>query len=143
MSSEALIGTYYHNIDAKGRMNFPTKLREVLGMSFFITKGLDNCLTVYSKQSWDALMKKVSELPISKGRNVSRFLCSGATEVVADKQGRILIPQPLREFAGLDKDVAVIGAFDRAEIWDRAKWDKQNTEFAQDSLENVMSELGF
>lgn len=139
----ALIGTYYHNIDAKGRMNFPTRLRESLGDSFIVTKGLDNCLTVYSKQSWDALMLKVSQLPVSKGRNVSRFLCSSATEVVADKQGRILIPQILREYAGIDKDVAVIGAFDRAEIWDRNKWDSQNAEFAQESLESVMEELGF
>ncbi|NLP26945.1 MAG: division/cell wall cluster transcriptional repressor MraZ [Clostridiales bacterium] len=143
MASDALIGTYYHNIDVKGRMNFPTKLREVLGDSFFITKGLDNCLTVYSKESWEVLMKKVSELPISKGRNVSRFLCSGATEVVSDKQGRILIPQPLRDFAGFDKDVVVIGAFDRAEIWDRENWDRQNSEFAQESLESVMDDLGF
>lgn len=140
---DALIGTYYHNIDVKGRMNFPTRLRESLGDSFIVTKGLDNCLTVYSKQSWDALMLKVSQLPVSKGRNVSRFLCSSATEVVADKQGRILIPQMLREYAGIDKDVAVIGAFDRAEIWDRNKWDSQNAEFAQESLESVMEELGF
>ncbi|MDO5560150.1 MAG: division/cell wall cluster transcriptional repressor MraZ [Oscillospiraceae bacterium] len=140
--SEALIGTYYHNIDVKGRMNFPTKLREILGESFFITKGLDNCLVVYSDTEWHILMEKVSALPMSKGRNISRFLFSGAAEVIPDKQGRVLIPHVLREYASLDKDVAVIGALNRVEIWDRTRWDEQSQAFVQESMESVMEELG-
>lgn len=140
--SEALIGTYYHNIDAKGRMNFPTKLREILGESFFITKGLDNCLVVYSDAEWHILMEKVRSLPMSKGRNISRFLFSGAAEVVPDKQGRVLIPLVLREYAYLEKDVAVIGALNRVEIWDRTRWDEQSQAFLQESMESVMEELG-
>lgn len=143
MASNSLMGSYSHNIDAKGRMNFPTKLRELLGVNFIITKGLDNCLFVYSITEWAELEEKIKALPLSKGRNLQRFFFSGATEVESDKQGRILIPQHLREYAGLEKDVIVIGASNRAEIWDKAKWDEQNADVSQELLEEAMDELGF
>ena len=106
----SLMGTYYHNIDAKGRMNFPTKLREVLGTTFYVTKGLDQpCLTVYSETEWERLAAKVAAIPESKGGQIRRWLFSGAGVLTPDKQGRVLIPQDLRSFAGLEKDVVVIG----------------------------------
>ena len=143
MSGNSLMGSFSHNIDLKGRMNFPTKLRELLGESFIITKGLDNCLFVYSVSEWAVLEEKIKSLPLSKGRNLQRFFFSGASEVETDKQGRILIPQHLREYAGLEKDVMVIGASNRAEIWDKSKWEVQNGDVTQELLEEAMDELGF
>lgn len=137
------MGTYSHNIDAKGRMNFPTKLRESLGDSFIITRGLDGCLFVYSREEWAVMEEKISSMPLSKGKNVQRFFFSNAAEIEADKQGRILIPAHLREYAGLDKDVMVIGAVNRAEIWDKDRWNKLNDSFSEDMLTEAMDELGF
>lgn len=137
------MGTYSHNIDAKGRMNFPTKLRESLGDSFIITRGLDGCLFVYSREEWAVMEEKISSMPLSKGKNVQRFFFSNAAEIEADKQGRILIPAHLREYAGLEKDVMVIGAVNRAEIWDKERWNKLNDSFSEDMLTEAMDELGF
>lgn len=137
------MGTYSHNLDAKGRMNFPTKLRESLGDSFIITRGLDGCLFVYSREEWAVMEEKISSMPLSKGKNVQRFFFSNAAEIEADKQGRILIPAHLREYAGLEKDVMVIGAVNRAEIWDKERWNKLNDSFSEDMLTEAMDELGF
>lgn len=140
----SLMGTYYHNIDAKGRLNFPTKLREILGVSFYVTKGIDSpCLTVYSQTEWDRLSEKISAVPQTKAIMIQRWLFSGACEVTPDKQGRILIPQDLRMFAGLEKDIVVIGANNKAEIWDRARWDEMNQNMDMGDLLATMSELGF
>lgn len=143
MQGGSLMGCFGHNIDVKGRMNFPTKLREVLGDSFFVTRGVDNCLFVYSSEEWAVLEEKIKALPLSKGRQLQRFFFSGAMEAEADKQGRILLPQHLREYAGLEKDVIVIGASNRAEIWDKARWEALNAELTQDALVSAMDDLGF
>ncbi len=143
MAGSSLMGTYSHNLDAKGRMNFPTKLRESLGDSFIITRGLDGCLFVYSREEWAVMEEKISSMPLSKGKNVQRFFFSNAAEIEADKQGRILIPAHLREYAGLEKDVMVIGAVNRAEIWDKDRWNKLNDSFSEDMLTEAMDELGF
>ena len=143
MAGSSLMGTYSHNLDAKGRMNFPTKLRESLGDSFIITRGLDGCLFVYSREEWAVMEEKISSMPLSKGKNVQRFFFSNAAEIEADKQGRILIPAHLREYAGLEKDVMVIGAVNRAEIWDKERWNKLNDSFSEDMLTEAMDELGF
>ena len=140
----SMIGTYYHNIDVKGRMNFPTKLRECLGTPFFITKGIDQvCLTVYAQEEWDRLAAKVAAMPESKGGIIKRWIFSGAAEVTPDKQGRILIPQNLRLFAGLEKDVVVIGANNKAEIWEKSRWEALNDAMNREELLSVMEELGF
>ena len=143
MVGSSLMGFYNHNIDVKGRMNFPTKLRELLGDSFIVTKGLDECLFVYSREEWAILEEKIKAIPLSKGRVLQRFFFSGACEVETDRQGRILIPQHLREYAGLQRDVVVIGASNRAEIWDKAKWDSINENITPDMLEEAMDDLGF
>ena len=129
----SLMGTYYHNIDAKGRMNFPTKLREILGTTFYVTKGLDQpCLTVCS-----------AAIPESKGGQLRRWLFSGAGVLTPDKQGRVLIPQDLRQFAGLEKDVVVIGANTKAEIWDRARWEALNAAWDPREMLQTLEEIGF
>ena len=139
----SLMGTYYHNIDAKGRMNFPTKLREILGTTFYVTKGLDQlCLTVCSAAEWERLAAKVAAIPESKGGQLRRWLFSGAGVLTPDKQGRVLIPQDLRQFAGLEKDVVLVGVGSRVEIWSKDKWEAMNSDADMDEITGAMEGLG-
>ena len=144
MALTALMGTYHHNIDAKGRMSFPTKLRDLLGGEFYVTKSINQkCLTIYSKSEWEKLANKIAELPDSTGGlDIKRWLFSGAGELVPDKQGRVLIPSDLREFAGLKKDVVVIGLDDKAEIWDKELWDAQQSNMDMSAMLAAMQQLG-
>jgi len=138
-----LIGEYAHSRDVKGRVNFPAKLREGLGAEFIITKGLDNCLFVYSKEEWLVLEDKIRTLPMSKSRTLQRFLFAGAVDVEPDKQGRVLIPANLREYAGLDKDIMIIGASVRAEIWDKKRWEDSLSGLTAEMMAQAMDDLGF
>lgn len=138
-----LTGEYNYAIDAKGRVTIPQKYREDLGDRLYITKGLDGCLFVLSEQQWKEFESKIGDLPLSKARDLQRFFFSGACDVEPDKQGRVLIPQSLRDYAGLSKDVTVIGAAVRAEIWDSARWAEYNARRTQQSLEAAMDLLGF
>ena len=138
-----LIGEYRHSLDPKGRVNFPAKLREDLGDSFIICKGLDNCLYVYRMSEWDKLVEKTSALPSSKARTIQRFFFASAVCCEPDKQGRVLIPQTLRDYAGLTREIAVIGVSTRAEIWDSARWDEANAALTSESVAETMEELGF
>lgn len=138
-----LIGEYAHSLDGKGRLNFPARLREDLGDAFILTKGLDNCLFVYSLEEWKKLEERVAALPLSRARGLQRFLFAGAAQVEPDKQGRVLVPQNLREYAGLEKDVMVIGASNRAEIWDQQRWQDSVLQLTSDSIAEAMDELGF
>lgn len=138
-----LTGEYQHNMDVKGRVTIPSKFREDLGDRFFICKGLDGCLFVLNQEKWDSFMQKLSEMPISQGRAIQRYFISGVTEVEPDKQGRVLIPQSLRDHAALDKEVTVIGAAERAEIWDTKRWNEYNAQQTQESIEEAMNLLGF
>ena len=144
MALTALMGTYHHNIDAKGRMSFPTKLRDLLGGEFYVTKSINQkCLTIYSQSEWEKLANKIAELPDSMGGlDIKRWLFSGAGELVPDKQGRVLIPSDLREFAGLKKDVVVIGLDDKAEIWDKELWDAQQSNMDMSAMLAAMQQLG-
>lgn len=144
MALTDLMGTYHHNIDAKGRMSFPTKLRDLLGGEFYVTKSINQkCLTIYSKSEWEKLANKIAELPDSMGGlDIKRWLFSGAGELVPDKQGRVLIPSDLREFAGLKKDVVVIGLDDKAEIWDKELWDAQQSNMDMSAMLAAMQQLG-
>ncbi len=136
-----LIGEYQHNIDRKGRVIVPSKFREDLGEHFYLTKGLDGCLFVLSPRGWAALQEKVSAMPISKARGLQRFFFSGAVEAEPDRQGRILIPQVLRDYAGLSRDVTFIGASNRAEIWDSASWKAFNATLTEESIAEAMDSL--
>ena len=138
-----LIGEYRHSLDPKGRVNFPAKLREDLGDSFIICKGLDICLYVYRMSEWDKLVEKTSALPSSKARTIQRFFFASAVCCEPDKQGRVLIPQTLRDYAGLTGEIAVIGVSTRAEIWDSARWDEANAALTSESVAETMEELGF
>ena len=133
-------GEYQHNIDAKGRLIFPIKLREALGEHFVIFKGLDNCINVYSQENWAAFEQQLAALP-SKARKVQRFF-SANFECEPDAQGRILIPQTLREYAGLRKDVTVIGMIDHVEIWDSAAWKAYNDSTDTEDVAAMMDMLG-
>ncbi len=138
-----LIGEYQSKLDPKGRVNFPAKLRDDLGEKFILTKGLDNCLFVYSEAEWANLEEKIKALPMSRARNLQRFLFAGAVEVETDKQGRVLIPANLREYAGLEKDILVIGASIRAEIWDQQRYHDTCDSLTSDMIAEAMDELGF
>ena len=117
-----LMGQYEHSIDPKNRINFPAKFREQLGENFILTVGLDECIAVYSAEEWDKLEQKINQLPMSRGRSVKRYFFSNAVTVEPDKQGRILLPAELRSYAGLEKDVTIIGNRNHAEIWATDVW---------------------
>ena len=138
-----LIGQFEHTLDAKGRINFPAKFREDMGNRFILTKGLDNCIAVYSLEEWERWEKKLSALPDSKSRQLKRFFFASATDVEPDKQGRIVLPSVLRDYAGLEKDVVVIGASDRAEIWDARRWAADNADLTSDQMAELMDSLNF
>lgn len=136
------MGEYQHNIDPKGRLFIPVKFREDLGESFVVTKGLDNCLFVYSMTEWNKLEAKLKGLPFTKAdaRAFTRLFFSGALECELDKQGRILLPANLREYAKLEKDTVIIGVSSRVEIWSKENWDKYN-EQAGAEYENLAEKL--
>ena len=136
-------GEYQHTLDAKGRLFIPAKLREELGDSFVVTKGLDECLFLYPLDAWKALEDKIRQLPMSTSRNLQRFFLSAAADVTVDKQGRIVVPPVLRSHAKLVHDVTIIGVLDRAEIWDRQKWDEYNGQLDAGSIAEAMEDLGF
>lgn len=142
-----LIGEYQHTIDAKGRMIVPAKFRDDLGASFVITRGLDGCLFGYPMEQWQALQNKLKETPQSsrESRAFTRYFYSAATEVELDKQGRINIPQTLREHAKLEKDCRVVGVSDRIEVWSEESWQAfiTQTEENFDELAESMSAFGF
>ncbi len=141
-----LIGEYSHSLDVKGRLIMPVKLREDMGENFIITTGLDGCLFGFSMSEWQKFEDKLKTLPITNknARNFVRFFLSGATECELDKQGRFLIPGKLREVASLDRDVTIIGAGTRIEIWDKEKWEEHNSEenLSIAEIEKNMEELG-
>lgn len=147
VSVDMLMGEFKHNIDAKGRLIMPAKFREDLGEKFIITRGMDGCLFGYPQNEWSALEEKLKQLPLAKkdARAFTRFFYSAATECELDKQGRINIPQTLREHADLEKVCHVIGVSDRIEIWSQERWMKFSDE-AEESFDDIaenMIDFGF
>ena len=140
------IGEYQHTIDPKGRIIVPARFREGLGERFVVTKGLDNCLFVYPNEEWSNLEKKLRSLPLTNkdARAFIRFFFAGAAECEIDKQGRILIPPNLREYAKLDKEVVSIGVANRVELWSKDLWEAYNEEanLDHDAIVEKMAELG-
>ncbi len=128
-----LMGEYRYNIDEKGRLTIPSKIRYELKDSCIITRGLDKCLFVYSEEEWTNIIKKYRELPNTKdARNFMRFFLSGASVCEFDKQGRVKISGPLLEYAHLEKDCVIIGVNDHLEIWSKELWDNFMTENLDD-----------
>lgn len=124
------MGEYRHTVDPKGRLIIPSRFRELLGTEFVVTRGLDGCLFVYPMESWEAYVEELKKLPLTdkNARLFTRFLIAGATTCELDRQGRILIPVTLREFADIKKDVLLAGMLDHIEIWNEDHW-KENTDF--------------
>ena len=116
-----MTGTYEHSIDAKGRLFIPAKLREELGVTFYLAMGVDACLAIYHQETWNRFTEKFASLPMTQSRAM-RTLFANATKCELDSQGRIVIPQKLRKYANLDKDTVIIGVSDRAEIWAAENW---------------------
>ncbi|MCP1101341.1 division/cell wall cluster transcriptional repressor MraZ [Aequitasia blattaphilus] len=138
-----LKGEYRHNIDAKGRLMIPAKMRDDLGENFVIAKGMDNCLNVYPEEQWNTFERRLNELSTTtnaKARKLARFIQGSANDADLDKQGRTLIPPALRDFAKLDKEVVFVGVGKHAEIWDRAMWEAQSAEI-EESIEELASGL--
>ncbi len=137
------MGEYRHNVDEKGRMIVPAKFRDSLGSSFIVTRGLDRCLFVYPQNEWSKLENKLKTLPFTKkdARAFTRFFFSGATECELDKQGRVNIASPLREYAKLDKECVVIGVSNRVEIWSKSIWEEyfaESEESFSEIAENIV-----
>lgn len=138
------MGEYNHSIDPKGRIIIPSKFREDLGDEFVVTKGLDGCLFAYPNTEWQIFEEKLRSLPLTNknARQFSRFFLAGAASCEVDKQGRILLPSVLREFAELEKDVVLVGVLSRVEIWCKSKWDESNVYDDMEKIAEHMEELG-
>lgn len=141
-----LIGEYTHIIDDKKRLAIPSKIRKELGAKAVITRGLDNCLFVFPSKEWQKLVEKLSNLPIGQKdtRGFSRLMLAGASEVDLDTLGRVLVPDYLREYAQLKKNVVIAGIYNRLEIWDEVKWNtfKNQSEKEVDNIAERLGELG-
>ncbi len=145
--SKGFKGGYSHSGDAKGRIIMPVDFRERLGDKFVITQGLDRCLFVYPDDAWENIENKCRELPLTAkdARKFSRFLIGSARDCEIDKQGRVLIPPAQREYAGLEREVMLVGVLDRIEIWSKDRWqeNKYDENEEMDEIAEHMAELGF
>lgn len=141
-----LIGEYQHNLDPKKRLAVPAKLRLEIGQKAVITRGLDSCLFVYPQREWEQVVQKLAQLPMGQEdtRSFVRLMLSGAQEVEMDSLGRILVPDYLKSYAGLEKEAIIVGVFNRLEIWDKTRWNKykEAVEKDTDKLAERLGDLG-
>ena len=138
-----MTGTYEHTIDAKGRLFIPAKLRDELGDTFYLAVGVDACLAIYPMETWNRFTEKFASLPMSQSRAM-RPLFANAAKCEPDSQGRIVIPQKLRQYAGLGKEAVIIGVNDRAEIWSADAWHAQEEEeMTPEKMSACLEALGF
>lgn len=142
-----LIGEYQHTIDEKKRLAIPAKLRKELGRGAVLTRGFDNCLALYPLKEWERLADKLNKLPTgqAEARAVARVILSGAAEVQFDSLGRILMPDYLKQYAGIEKNAVIAGVANHLEIWDQGRWEsyKQRTEKEVGDMATKLSEIGF
>lgn len=138
-----LYGEYKHTIDKKGRMFIPAKLRDDLGSSFVLCRGIDGnrCLCIYSETEWKQLDEKIRQLPTVKSSRLQRFLYAGAVKSECDAQGRVLIPQNLREYADLGDEAYVLGMSARLEIWNRERWEAESILDTPESIGEITAGL--
>ena len=138
-----MTGTYEHSIDAKGRLFIPAKLREELGVTFYLAMGVDECLAIYPQETWNRFTEKFASLPMSQSAAM-RPLFANASKCELDSQGRIVIPQKLRKYAGLEKDAVIIGVHDRAERWSAETWNaREEEEMTPEKMKACLAALGF
>lgn len=144
--TKLFIGEYEHSVDSKGRAIMPAKLRDDIGEKFIVTKGLDGCLFAYSQAEWNNFEEKLKTLPLTNknARDFVRFFLSGAVECEIDKQGRFLIPNNLRTYALLEKEIIIIGVGTRIEIWNKEEWKKYSSDenISADEIAENMTMLG-
>lgn len=140
------IGEYAHNLDNKGRLAIPVKFREALAHGAVVTRGLDRCLFIYPAEVWSRLAERLASLPIAKAntRAFARLMLAGAMDATPDKQGRVVLPEYLRQFAHLKKAVVVAGLYNRLELWEESAWKKYKTVTEKDSvtIAETLGELG-
>ena len=141
-----LIGEYTHNLDPKKRLSIPAKFRKELGSGAVLTRGLDGCLWLFPSSQWNVLADRIAALPMAKGdtRSFARLLLSGASEVVFDSLGRILVPEYLRAYASLTREVIVAGVGTRLEVWNRVQWEKEKKHLEKDgdAIAQKLGDLG-
>ena len=144
--NSGFIGEYEHSLDEKKRVSLPKAFRSAMGKSVVMTRGLDNCLFVYTKAAWGRVAGKLRELSFAQAdtRGFNRFMLSGAAEVEIDRAGRILIPEHQKSFAGLKRTIVFAGVSDRVEIWDKERWNvyKSRIEKRADALAEKLGEIG-
>lgn len=140
-----LYGGYDHSIDKKGRLAIPSKLRDELGDTFMICRGIygKRCVCVYPTKQWEKLVEKIGQLPSARSSVVKRFLYDGAFSVEFDTQGRILIPAVLREYAGLETEAHIIGVDTNLEIWNKDVWSEENREYTPEAIASIVEGLDF
>lgn len=140
------IGEYHHSLDQKGRVQVPVKFRKDLQKGAVVTRGLDRCLFVYTADEWEILADKLAKLPIAKAnsRAFARLMLAGAMELEIDRQGRVVLPEYLRQYAGLKKSVVVAGLYNRLELWDKEVWKRYRTGTEKQSgdIAEALGELG-
>lgn len=136
------VGEFQHTLDPKGRLILPAKFREALSDGLVMTKGFENCIFIFSRAEWPKMEDKLRSLALLKkqARMLSRFFFSGTSEEVPDKQGRVMVPQNLRDHAELEKEIVVIGVANRLEVWSKANWEQYSAE-AKGSYEETAEEL--
>lgn len=141
-----LIGQYRHTLDEKKRLTIPSKLQQEMGKKVVITRGLDKCLFIYPMPIWERIAEKLGELPVGKAetRQFLRVLLSGATEAEADSASRVLLPDSLKDYAGLDKKAVIVGVYNRLEVWDEGAWEQYTVEAEknQDQIAEKLGEVG-
>ena len=138
-----LYGRFQHNIDAKGRLFVPAKLRDKLGSLFIAAAVMDHCVCLYSMDEWEKLQAGLAEKPMTQARKLQRYLSANAVDVQVDAQGHILLPRHLLDYAGLTKEALVIGAGNRAEVWNPAAYEADMNSMTSEEVEAEFAELGF
>ena len=138
-----LIGGSKHTVDAKGRMFFPARFRDEMWEDITICRGVEKCLMLYTQEEWARFSQRIKEQPFSVSSQLQRYFFSTAALCSVDAQGRLLLPQQLRDFAGLQKDFWVTGVQDRVEIWDIDEWNKAQSAMTNDDVKSLMDRIGF
>ena len=137
-----LTGKYSHSIDAKNRLIIPSKIKEQLGDTITILRGSDKCLTLYSAEEWESYAQKISELPKTQVRALTRYLYSNSIEVQPDSQGRVMLPAEMVKYAEITKNIITVGCGKYAEIWSEEVWNEQNLDEAPEDFTSMLLELG-
>lgn len=142
----SMFGEYFHNVDAKGRLSVPAKFRDTLGSTVVIAIDPDGCLRIYSSEKWDEFVARINEqidTSTPKGRKLFRYFTSKASTCELDSQGRIIIPPSLRQHAGITKEVVVVGSGEKAEVWDKARYEEMFADMEEDSVvSDLIEEYG-